>query len=102
MPTARMTISTMTRSKIVVIAICIVLGAFIGGLISTQDSNKKKEAIAMMSQIAENTGSMKYSAGAEIGRKEMQNDKMSGYGIGGIIGGVVGLIFIAVTRKPSK
>lgn len=55
----------------------------------------------MMSQVAENTGSMKFRAGAEIGRQEIQNDRMAGYSIGGIVGGVVRLIFIAVTRKPS-
>ncbi|WP_339245681.1 hypothetical protein NST58_01000 [Paenibacillus sp. FSL R10-2796] len=91
----------MTRSKVVVTVVCIVLGAFIGGLISTQESDKKQKAIAMMSQVAENTGSMKFRAGAEIGRQEMQSDRIVGYGIGGIVGGVVGLIFITVTRKAS-
>ncbi|HEY4430315.1 MAG TPA: hypothetical protein VGN87_04665 [Paenibacillus sp.] len=91
----------MTRSKIVVILVCIVFGAFIGGLINTQDSNKKQEAISVMSQISENTGSMKYIIGAEIGRQELRNDKITCYSIGGIIGGLVGLILIAMPRKPS-
>ncbi|QSF45284.1 hypothetical protein [Paenibacillus tianjinensis] len=79
--------------------VSVVLGAFIGGLIGTRNSDQKQVAISVMSQIAENTGSAKYKAATEIGRQEMQNDKMTGYGIGGIIGGVVGMIFIVLSRK---
>lgn len=91
----------MARSKVVVIAVFIVLGGIIGGLISTRNNEQKQAAISAMYQIADNTGSMKFRVGADIGRQEIKNDKLVGYGIGGIIGGLVGLICIAVTRKPS-
>ncbi|MEK4205009.1 MULTISPECIES: hypothetical protein [Paenibacillus] len=89
----------MNRRHIVILIVSVVLGAFIGGLIGTRNSDQKQAAISVMSQIAENTGSTRYKAAAEIGHQEIRNDKMTGYGIGGIIGSVVGMIFIVLSRK---
>lgn len=88
-----------TNGRVLIVVVCIVIGAIIGGNISSRDSEKKTAAIEMISQLAEETGSAKYAVGADIGRREIQSDKTTGYGIGGIIGGVVGAVAVSLIRK---
>lgn len=87
--------------KASLVLICILLGIFIGGSISSRDHDKKKEALNVLTQVAAETRSAKVEAASQIGKQELQNDKVTGYGIGGIVGGVTGLIAVSLTRKKS-
>jgi|GEM_PF-5010628 len=90
-----------TNGRVLIVICCIVVGVIIGGSISSRDSEKKTAAIEIMSQIAAETGSAKYAVGADIGRRGVQSDKTTGYGIGAIVGGVIGAIVVSASRKKS-
>lgn len=81
-----------------VIALCLLIGIVVGGVIANSNSASKKEAVRIMESMSKTYNSPKYSMGAEMARSEIKNNFI----ISCVIGGTVGILFGIVIGKLSN